>query len=84
MASTVLDGKALAKTMRGELDHEVAEFKAQYDEYAAARQLISLRRRRYRDLPTVKVKSRLYAYLCRRGFPQEIITEAIRQTENKR
>ena len=30
MASIVLDGKALAKTMRGELDNEVAEFKARY------------------------------------------------------
>ena len=30
MAVTVLDGKTLAKTIRGELDHEVAEFMAKY------------------------------------------------------
>ena len=30
MAITVLDGKTLAKTIRGELDHEVAEFMAKY------------------------------------------------------
>jgi regulatory protein len=55
------------------------DYRAEYDEVEAAKRLASLRRRRYKDkdLKPLKLKKRLYDYLCRRGFSREAIMQAI-------
>lgn len=56
----------------------ISSFSAQYDEIDVAKRLLSSRRTRCKGLEPLKLKKRLYDYLCRRGFSQEAISEAIK------
>lgn len=58
-------------------DKLFSEYAGRYDEVDAAKKLAVSRRRRYKDLAPIKIKRRLYGYLRRRGFSQEIILEAM-------
>lgn len=53
------------------------ELGGQYDQDQAAKQLVALLGRRYQRLNPLKRKKRLYDYLRRRGFSQEITLQAI-------
>ncbi len=59
------------------LEKVFSEYLSQYNEADAARKLAASRRKRYKGLESPKVKKRLYDYLCRRGFTQEAILQAI-------
>ena len=60
------------------LERVFSEYALQYDEYEAARKLVSLRRSRHKHLNPLKLKRRLSDYLRRRGFSPETILEAIK------
>ncbi|MBN3038875.1 MAG: regulatory protein RecX [Candidatus Omnitrophica bacterium] len=59
------------------IKESLSEYAGDYDEYEAAKKLVALRSRRYRGLDPQKSKRRLYDYLCRRGFSQDVISQAI-------
>ncbi len=59
------------------LEKVSSDFLGQYNEVDAAKKLATSRRKRYKGLESLKLKKRLYDYLCRRGFSQEAILQAI-------
>jgi regulatory protein len=72
---TQLRQKGIAE---GIIDKTINNEAAQYDEYAAAKRLAGSRRNRYKALAPQKAKKRLYDYLRRRGFSQDVVFQAIK------
>ena len=66
------------------LEKVLSNLTRQYNEYEAAKKLATSQVNRYRGLAPLVLKRRLYDYLCRRGFSQEAISQAIVQTTEDR
>ena len=59
------------------IEKVLSALRGQYNEAGAAKELVALRRRYYKNVEPLKLKKRLYGYLRRRGFSQEAILQAI-------
>lgn len=80
LGSRRLKQELIAKGIKRELIIKVLEeLSAKYNEDLLLRDLISQRLKNLRDLEPQRAKRRLYAYLLRRGFSSEAISEAINQ-----
>ena len=60
-------------------DQALNELAGQYNQRALAAQLAQARCRQHRRLNPLQLKKRLYDYLRRRGFTQEIILEILKE-----
>lgn len=66
------------------IEKVLGAFAERYNEDELAGKLVAGRRSCYKGLAPLKLKKRLYDYLRRRGFPQEVILKVIAQKTDDR
>lgn len=67
-----LKAKGIDKSL---IEENLKKIKSDYPEEAIVREIIEERMKRLKNIEPVKAKSRLYAYLMRRGFSPDIVLE---------
>jgi regulatory protein len=63
------------------IDNQIAEIKKSYCEKEIVSEIIEKRTKRLKGIEPEKAKRRIYAYLLRRGFSQDVIIEALNHTD---
>lgn len=61
------------------IDYEINFFKQQYSEIDTIKQLIKKKQKYYKGIAVALKKQRIYGYLIRKGFNQELVYTAIKQ-----
>lgn len=65
------------------IDRQLQDLKKNYFEEEIVRRVAQARMGRLKDIDPRKVKSRIYAYLLRRGFSPDIVIDVINQLCNR-
>ncbi len=61
------------------IDEALLDFKDSFDEYGVVKNLIDKRLKSLRNIEPLKASRRLYGYLKRRGFSDDIISKALKE-----
>ena len=61
------------------VQQELDQAAKEYSEFEVASELAKRQAAKYRGLETGKMRQRVYAYLCRRGFNYQTVMKAVRQ-----
>ena len=66
---------------RDTIDNQIAEIKKSYCEKEIVSKIIEKRLKKLKGIEPYKAQRRIYAYLLRRGFSQDVIIEALNHTD---